>query len=190
MRSSADSLKKSADALNDSSLWEKKKITKTDEETGEKVEVEDYDWDSITKAVKSFVEDYNSVVEAAGDSNTKNVLRNAAWMTSMTDKNSSMLAKIGITIGKGNKLELDEETLKKADISSLKTVFTGYNSFASKISQKADSISNAAARTKAVTYTSSGTYSDTLSKLVSSTVDERVGDKDKSSDTSSKTTDK
>ncbi|MDO4305009.1 MAG: flagellar filament capping protein FliD [Bacillota bacterium] len=190
MRSSADSLKKSADALNDSSLWEKKKITKTDEETGEEVEVEDYDWDAITKAVKAFVEDYNSVVDEAGNSNTKNVLRNAAWMTSMTDKNSSMLAKIGITIGKGNKLELDEDALKKADISSLKTVFTGYNSFASKISQKADSISNAAARTKAVTYTSSGSYSDTLSKLVSSTVDERVGDKDTSSDASSKTTDK
>ena len=41
----------------------------------------------------------------------------------MTDKNSNMLAKIGITIGKGNKLELDEDALKQADISSLKTVF-------------------------------------------------------------------
>ena len=40
-----------------------------------------------------------------------------------------MLAKIGITIGKGNKLELDEDALKQAYISSLKTVFTGYNSF-------------------------------------------------------------
>ena len=31
MKTSADSLKKSADALNDSSLWEKKKIKKKDE---------------------------------------------------------------------------------------------------------------------------------------------------------------
>ena len=43
-------------------------------------------------------------------------------MTGMTDKNSNMLAQIGITIGKGNKLELDEDALKQADISSLKTV--------------------------------------------------------------------
>ena len=50
MRSSAYSLKKSADALNNYSLWEKKKIKKKDEETGEEIEVEDYDWDSITKA--------------------------------------------------------------------------------------------------------------------------------------------
>ena len=41
MKTSADSLKKSADALNDASLWEKKK----DEKTGEETEVEDYDWD-------------------------------------------------------------------------------------------------------------------------------------------------
>ena len=34
MKTSADSLKKSADALNDSSLWEKKKIKKKDEKKG------------------------------------------------------------------------------------------------------------------------------------------------------------
>ena len=44
MRSSADFLKKFADALNNSSLWEKKKITKTDEETGEEIEEENCDW--------------------------------------------------------------------------------------------------------------------------------------------------
>ena len=70
MKTSADSLKKSADALNDSSLCGKK-IKKKDEKTGEEIGVEDYDWDKITKAVKSFVEDYNDVVKEAGESNTK-----------------------------------------------------------------------------------------------------------------------
>ncbi|MCM1326722.1 MAG: hypothetical protein NC249_08860 [Lachnoclostridium sp.] len=194
MRSSADSLKKSADALNSSSLWEKKKIKKKDEETGEETEVEDYDWDSITKAVKSFIEDYNTVVKQAGDSDTKNVLRNAAWMTGITDSVENLLSKVGITIGKGNQLELDEDALKEANIATLKSLFTGSGSFADKISQKAGSLSivaaNAAAKVKGTTYTSSGSYSDTLSKLVSSTLDEKVGDKDKSSATTSKTTDK
>lgn len=192
MRSSADSLKKSADALNNDALWEKKKIRKKDEETGEEIEAEDYDWDAITKAVKSFIEDYNSVVEQAGNSETKNVLRNAAWMTSITDKTQNLLLQVGIIVGKGNKLKLDEDALKKAHITTLKSLFTGYGSFADKISQKAGSISNAAARTKGVdkTYTSRGSYSDTLSKLFSSTIDEKVGDKDKNSDTSSKTTNK
>ena len=38
MKTSADSLKKSADALNDSSLWGKKKIKKKDEKTGEEID--------------------------------------------------------------------------------------------------------------------------------------------------------
>lgn len=92
----------------------KKKIKKKDEKTGEETEVEDYDWDAITKKVKSFIDDYNDVVKEAGESNTKDVLRNASWMTGMTDKTSHLLSKIGITIGKGNKLELDEDELKKA----------------------------------------------------------------------------
>ena len=154
-------------------IEELSKAKKKDEKTGEEIEVEDYDWDKITKAVKSFVEDYNDVVKEAGESNTKDVLRNASWMTGMTDKNSNMLAKIGITIGKGNKLELDEDALKQADISSLKTVFTGYNSFVSKISQKATGISNAANRASA-TYTNNGTYSKTDSSLTSSKIDKEV----------------
>lgn len=113
MKTGADALRKSADALNSDVLWEKKKIKKKDEKTGEEIEVEDYDWEAITKAVKSFVEDYNDVVEQAGDSNSKDVLRNAVWMTGITEANENMLSKIGITVGKGNKMELDEDVLKK-----------------------------------------------------------------------------
>lgn len=195
MRSSADSLKKSAEALGDASLYEKKKFRKKDEETGKEIEAWDYDWDAITKAVKTFVDDYNSVVERAGDSETKNVLRGAAWMTSVTEKAGNLLSKAGITIGKGNKLEFDEETLKKKtagesgalfdSISTLKSLFTGYGSFASQIAQKASAISSAAARTRGVdkTYNKNGAYSDTLSKLFGSTVDEKVGNKIKDKDT-------
>ncbi len=200
MRSSADSLKKSADALGNASLYEKKKFKKKDEETGEETEVEDYDWDAVTKAVKLFVDDYNSVVEQAGNSETKNVLRNAAWMTSITEKAGNLLSKVRITVGKGNKLEFDKDALKEKtalgksgieldNISALTSLFTGYGSFGSQISQKASAISNAAARTKGVdkTYNKNGAYSDTISKLFQGTIDERVGSKDKDKD---KVTDK
>lgn len=200
MRSSADSLKKSAEALGNASLYEKKKFKKKDEETGEETEAWDYDWDALTKAVKSFVDDYNAVVEQAGNSETKNVLRNAAWMTSITQKSGNLLSEAGITVGKGNKLEFDEDALKKKtalgksgiefdNISALKSLFTGYGSFGSQISQKASAISSAAARTKGVdkTYNKRGAYSDTISRLFQSTIDERVGSKDKDKD---KVTDK
>ena len=173
MKTGADALKKSADALKNDELWEKKKIKKKDEKTGEEIEVEDYDWDAIIKAMKSFVEDYNDVIKQAGDSNSKDVLRNAVWLTGITEANENMLSKIGITVGKGNQMELDEEALKKADISALKTLFTGHNSFADKVSMKANSISNAAARYSG-TYKSNGTYNNALSELVSSKVDKEV----------------
>lgn len=173
MQSSASSLSQSVQGLMKDSLWEKKTKTEKDETTGEEKETSDYDWDAITKAVKSFIEDYNDTVEEAGESNTKGVLRNAAWMTSITSKNSNLLSKVGITIGKGNKLELDEDTLKESDISTLKTLFTGYNSYASQIQQKASSISNAAASAGG-TYTSSGTYNSVLSSAASTKVDTEV----------------
>lgn len=189
MRAGADSLQKSADALNDASLWEKKKMIKKDEETGEETEVEDYDWDAITKAVKSFIADYNSVVGRAGDSDTKNVLRNAMWMTGVTDSFEKLLSKVGITIGKGNKLELDENALKESNMTTLKSLFTGMGSYADKISQKAGSLSkvaaNAAAKVKGTMYTKNGAYSDTLSELFSNTLDKKVGD-DKKDDKDSK----
>ena len=158
VKSSADALKKSANALNNEALWEKK---------------EDYDWDAITKAVKSFVDDYNSLVKLAGNSESKDVLRNAVWMTGMTEANDNLLSKAGITVGKGNQMELNEDVLKKVDISTLKTLFTGYNSLADKIATKANSISNAAARTSG-TYKSNGTYSNALAELASSKVDKEV----------------
>ena len=173
MKNGADALKKSVEALKNDDLWEKKIIKKKDEQTGEEVEVEEYDWDAITKAMKSFVAEYNDVIEQAGDSNSKDVLRNAVWMTGVTDSNENVLLKIGLTVGKGNKLELDEEALKKADINTLKTLFTGHNSFADKVSMKASSISNAAARYVG-TYKSNGTYNNVLSELVSSKVDKEV----------------
>lgn len=173
IRSGADSLKKSAEALNDDSLWEKKKIKKKDEKTGEETETEDYDWDAITKAVKNFADDYNSVVEETGKSDTKAVLRNAVWMTGITKKMGNLLGKAGIKIGKGNKLEVDENKLKEADISTLKTLFTGHGSFADKITQKAESISREAAGS-GNTYTRSGAYANAVSDLVSGKVDREV----------------
>lgn len=198
-KSSADALKKSADALSDASLWEKKKYTKKDEKTGEETEVEDYDRDAITKAVKSFVDYYNAVVEQTGSLDNKKILQNAVWMTDTTEKTQKLLSKIGLNIGKGNKLELDEEDLKKANINTLKSMFSGHGSFADKVSQKAGSISRAAsgaaAEAKAKgTYTRNGNYSDTLSNWLSGAVDKKVGDqktdKDKTKDTIQQAIDK
>ena len=47
------------------------------------------------------------------------------WMTKITKSTESLLERAGISVGANNKLELDEDALKKADISTLKSIFTG-----------------------------------------------------------------
>lgn len=170
MAGNAGAMAKSAFALTQNSLWEKKTFTDKDEETGEEVQRTDYDWNAITKAVKAFIEDYNSTVDGAGESNTKDVLRHGVWMTKTTSINEGMLGKVGISIGKGNKLELDEEKLKNSNIADLRTMFVGRGSYADQMASKGNSIANAAARAGGA-YTSKGSYSSVLSQLVSGKID-------------------
>ena len=97
MAGDSSAMEKSARYLMKDSLWEKKTIKEKDEKTGEETTKEDYDWKSITKAVKSFIEDYNSVIDTAGEANSKEVLRNAVMMTKTTSVSENLLAKAGIT---------------------------------------------------------------------------------------------
>ena len=177
IKATADELKSSAEALQKEDLWQKKTFTKTDEETGEETTYEDYDWEAITNAVKKFMDAYNSMVEGAGNSDTKNVLMNTSWMTKMTASNAKLLAKAGIEIGKDNKLSVDEETLKK-NLSTTKFIFKGYNSFADKVATKAGGISDSAARAaadKASAYDKHGAYTSPLTSSAKDQVDSALG---------------
>lgn len=144
LKNSADELKNSVLDLMDEDLFEKKTIETKDEKTGEVTKKEDYDWDAIVKAVKAFVEDYNTVIGSAGESDDKGVLRNVSWLTQTTEANEKLLESVGITIDSGNKLKLDEDVLKQANISTLKLIFQGVNSYADKVVRKAAQIGTAA----------------------------------------------
>ncbi|MBQ3798006.1 MAG: flagellar filament capping protein FliD [Butyrivibrio sp.] len=190
IKASADELKNTVEALQKEDLWKTKKFTKIDEETGKETEVEDYDWEAITNAVKNFTEAYNNVIGAAGDSDTKGILMNASWLTKMTASNGRTLAKAGITIGKDNKLSVDEDALKES-ISTVKLLFKGYNSFADKASSKAEGISNSAAReasNKAAAYDKHGAYTNPLAPSVKNQVDSALGSGKSESGNTSKTT--
>ena len=177
IKATADELKSSAEALQKEDLWQKKTFTKTDEQTGEETTYEDYDWEAITNAVKKFTDAYNSMVEGAGNSDTKNVLMNTSWMTKMTASNAKLLAKAGIEIGKDNKLSVDEEALKK-NLSTTKFIFKGYNSFADKVATKAGGISDSAARAAAdmaSAYDKHGAYTSPFFSSAKDQVDSALG---------------
>lgn len=161
LKTKADNLKNSMLDLMDEDLFKKKTIKTKDEKTGEETEKEDYDWEAITKAVNSFVDSYNALVGATGESDNKKVLRNATWLTQLTETNSKLLAKAGITIGDDNKLKVDADALKKANINTLKVLFQGAGSFADKVVQKASQIGSAAVQGTSVggsSYTNNADY--------------------------------
>lgn len=155
VKSDAKALKEAADALDSSSLYE----TKKDEE-GKEV----YDTEAIKKSVKNFVSAYNSYLDSAGSVESTSILNKTLNMVKKTSSNSNLLKEVGITIGKDNKLELDEEKLEKAPITTLSSLFEGYGSFGNGISQKASEsykLANSAAfnNTRASSYTYNGAYS-------------------------------
>ena len=156
--SKAEALSKSAGDLwasGKGSIFEKKDIVTKDEE-GNETKSYDYDKDAIYKAVSTFAKDYNNMIDAAMQSRNTNVISKATDMVTQSLKSESRLNNVGITIGEDNKLSVDESKLKSADIISLKSLFSGVNSYAYDVQSKA-SYMNMYAKEDAAK--ASGTYS-------------------------------
>lgn len=174
VKDDASALQDSAAALRTrgtKSVFEKKTIKTTDEKTGEVTEKQDYDRDAIGKAIDAFVKDYNSLIDSAGDLDTNSVLKKAVYLTSATKANEKLLKEVGITIGKDNHLSVDADKLKEADISKLKTLFNGTNSYADKVYEKARQIdveASVAAVKSAKTYNNNGGYNVSTGSLYNS----------------------
>lgn len=137
LKSNTEDVKSTISALSSPSLYEKKTTVddKGNKTTG-------YDYEKITKALKSFADSYNSVIDAADDSNNRGVLRNAAAMTKSSAVNQNLLSKIGITIGEDNKLSVDASKVKEAKMSDIFSLFNGSGSYGSMIESSAGSLVN------------------------------------------------
>lgn len=164
-RDAAKELKDSADKLlktGKDSLFNKTEIKQKDGSVKE-----DYDVDAIYKAVSDFVKDYNSTVEAIGNSNANSVLTTGSSMVSFTKAMAKGLADVGITVGLNNKLSIDEEAFKAADMSKVKSMFNGTGSYAYSVASSASTIANATnsqlAQLNGSLYTNSGAYGSSYS---------------------------
>lgn len=150
LKASSDSLKAAADKLTATG----KDAIVTENEDG----TFNVDRDKLVSAVSEFVSSYNSVKERAAKSDNVSILEKASFMVGSTSANEKLLAKVGITVNKDNSLSLDTEALKNADARFVKSVFSGANSYASRISLKADQFSTLSETPKNTyqTYSASG----------------------------------
>ena len=150
MKKEADGLKKATEVLNNDELW--------------KVKDGEADIDKIASAVKTFANEYNDVITQSGKVNSRDVAQSIHYMSSMTNTMSKSLAKIGITVGTDGKMTVDEDKLKKASVSSIKSMFKGAASYGSQIENWASEISKDAVKSSSM-YSSTGALNSTISGM-------------------------
>lgn len=120
--------------------------------------------DTAYKAVKNFVSDYNSLLDKTAKSSNSGVNTNVDSMVTNTLYQEDALKEIGITIGEDNKLAVDEETFKKADMAKVEDLFKGNQSYGYQTSLRASLVNYHAGR-EADTYTQTGTYNSYTSGI-------------------------
>lgn len=159
VQTNADALKESADALLDKSLYEQKDITVRDENGTETVS-RGYDTEAIYKAVNSFVNDYNNVIKAAGETDNDTIARRAGYMTSQSVSSLKSLLAAGISMNEDGTLELEKASFMKADMGKVRKLFQGNGSYGYQISAQASMIYYAADRAanRSNTYNVAGSY--------------------------------
>ena len=163
MKQSAVKMKDAAKSLNNAKLYTP--VKKEDGTTG-------LDKEAITKAAKDFVASYNDMIEKAGESDNKNVLRSAVWLTQQVKSNSGVLSDAGIKVGSDNKLTLDEDKLNKASDSTISSVLGDKGGVLSQIAQKGEQIANAAS--SGGTYNAAAQVSPAVAQILAGSFDAAV----------------
>ncbi|MGN0587578.1 MAG: hypothetical protein ACI4JF_09860 [Oscillospiraceae bacterium] len=131
------------------------------------------DRESLTEKMETFIEDYNGTIDAMQKSNSVDALKNGLYMTNTAKAYARTLSIAGITLGSDNKLTLDKEKFASAYDSTIKSLFNGSYSFASKVADKASDISRSAALKAQVTYNSQGNL-DYFTKLSLNMFSEKI----------------
>lgn len=150
MKKESDGLKSAVEAFNKDDLWK--------QTNGE------YDMEKITGAVKSFVNEYNDVINQSSKVNSKEISQTMRYMSSMTNTMSKALSKIGVEVGVDGKLSINEDTLKKANVTSIKSMFAGAGSYGAQIEAKASEVSRATIMNSSM-YSSNATLSSGLNGM-------------------------
>ncbi len=171
----------------ESSVSEAKKSQKTKDaasasaarkfyETSSKMNNLDYSEGNIDKLydeVSAFIKDYNSFITTASKSKNSSVQAQADALNDYTYQNYKLFAKIGITMNSDRTLSIDEDTFKKVNektgatnVPTMKTLFQGNNSFASRAADRASKIYRTAGDGEAVT-SSKAKYAGTTGSVSS-----------------------
>lgn len=136
--SDASALKNDADALSNAKFTEENRS-------------------KVTSAVSKFTESYNKLINATSSSKNHAVSQKYKSMTNLTSNYSHLLSSVGITINTDKTLSVDSTALAKADLSTLKSVFSGNYSYTSQVGNYAGLVYSANSNGVDSIYTNNGT---------------------------------
>ena len=140
----AQALQTSATDLTASSLYDKKNVTTTDSD-GNSSTSYDYDYATLYSDVSKFVDNYNSLLSESSSSSTSTIATRSSFLKTVTNLNKDALSAVGISVDSDtNKLSIDKNTFKSADISDIKSLFGNSSGYGSKVSSAASLIESAA----------------------------------------------
>lgn len=156
MKKEADGLKSATEALGKAEIWE--------QTAGQ------YDVDKIVGAVKDFAKEYNEVLDQATKvTGNSKMASSVGYMKSMTSTMSKALSKIGVSVDVAGKISVDEEALKGAKMSDVKSLFSGAASYGKQIEKDAAGIASAVVMGSSI-YNSAGIASSALSGMFDSNI--------------------
>ena len=117
--------------------------------------------DSSYNAFLDFVNGYNDLLENAEGSENSNVIKQMDYLKQLVNSNKSALSRLGVTVNSDNTLSINEDKFKEADLSTMKSLFTGVYSFGEKMTDRINQIYRYATQGEtltAQTYTNQGGY--------------------------------
>lgn len=118
--------------------------------------------DAVFDVFSTLVRDYNELLKDTADSKNSNVIKQADYLKSLVNGNKSAFSRMGVTVNSDKSLSIDEEKFKEADMSTVKSLFSGTYSFGEKMTDRINQIYRYATQGDSLngqTYTSQGSYS-------------------------------
>ncbi|MCM1026485.1 MAG: flagellar filament capping protein FliD [Roseburia sp.] len=127
----------------------------------EKVEDEDgkadYDVEKIFATAKSFVSNYNRMMDTAESSSISGVVANLSYIRSKTAANTDALKQFGISVDTKGRMTISESAFKKSDMSEVQKFFQDYGASVASNASLVDYYMSTQANA-ATGYTASGSY--------------------------------
>ncbi len=147
----AFNLNKAIETLSDSSIWN--------------TESKDYSSDKTYDAVSNFISSYNTLI--SNMSKVGKTIENTykTKLDELTDKNKEQLAAIGITIEDSGKLSIDQDKLKKADITEIKNIFGSDSEFIKGVKEQSDEVNNVVSQALSIQKSLSSLYNSSSSSV-------------------------